>query len=116
MASFDASEAQAEQVGRVASLENNMGGVMAELPWISPMDRGGTPGFSLELLGRVGTAGRGRGRAAGWPSGAGTGAGTWAWVSTEVETAAGASAGALTAVGASAGAETAAGASAAGGD
>ena len=31
MASFDASEAQAEQVGRVASLENNMGGVMAEL-------------------------------------------------------------------------------------
>ena len=32
MASFDASEAQAEQVGRVASLENNMGGVMAELP------------------------------------------------------------------------------------
>ena len=31
MASFDASEAQAEQVGRVASLESNMGGVMAEL-------------------------------------------------------------------------------------
>ena len=31
MASFDASEAQAEQVGRVASLENTMGGVMAEL-------------------------------------------------------------------------------------
>ena len=31
MASFDASEAQAEQVGHVASLENNMGGVMAEL-------------------------------------------------------------------------------------
>ena len=31
MASFDASEAQAEHVGRVASLENNMGGVMAEL-------------------------------------------------------------------------------------
>ena len=31
MDSFDASEAQAEQVGRVASLENNMGGVMAEL-------------------------------------------------------------------------------------
>ena len=31
MASFDASEAQTEQVGRVASLENTMGGVMAEL-------------------------------------------------------------------------------------
>ena len=31
MSSFDASEAQTEQVGCVASLENNMGGVMAEL-------------------------------------------------------------------------------------
>ena len=31
MASFDTSEAQTEQVGRVASLENTMGGVMAEL-------------------------------------------------------------------------------------
>ena len=31
MASFDASEAQTEQVDRVASLENTMGGVMAEL-------------------------------------------------------------------------------------
>ena len=31
MASFDASETQAEQVHRVASLENNMGGVMAGL-------------------------------------------------------------------------------------
>ena len=31
MASFDASEAQTEQVGRVASLENTMGGLMAEL-------------------------------------------------------------------------------------
>ena len=31
MASFDASEAQTEQVGHVASLENTMGGVMAEL-------------------------------------------------------------------------------------
>ena len=31
MASFDVSEAQAEHLGRVASLEDNMGGVMAEL-------------------------------------------------------------------------------------
>ena len=31
MASLDASEAQTEQVGRVASSENTMGGVMAEL-------------------------------------------------------------------------------------
>ena len=36
MVSFNANEAQAEQVGRVASLENNMGGVMAELHRLQP--------------------------------------------------------------------------------
>ena len=70
---------------------------------IGPMDRGGTPGVSLELLRRVGPAGRRGGRAAGLPFGAGTGARTSAWVSSGAETAAGASAGPVTSVVASTG-------------
>ena len=37
MASFDASEAQAEHLGRVASLEDKMGGVMAEFHRLQPV-------------------------------------------------------------------------------
>ena len=67
------------------------------------MDCGGTPGLSLELLRRVGPAGRGGGRAAGLPFGAGTRAGTSAWVSSGAETAIGASAKSVTSVVASTG-------------